>query len=145
MNRTEYPEVQHGRRLHDQHGVVGRAMVVWLLIAIVFGVAALDVVAIARDTFRLSEVAIEAASAGVTVFRNEGRSVTKACEAVASSVETQAPALNLGRNGCRVDIETGRVTVTLRMTADTTVAGRLGPLQEYTHIVVVESNGPSNV
>ena len=142
MNETQR---SHVRSLQGQGGMVGKAMAVWLLIAVMFGVAALDVVAIARDTFRLSEVAIEAASAGVTVFRSEGRSITKACEAVANSVEAQAPALNLGRNGCRVDTETGRVTVTLRTTADTIVAGRIGPAQEYTHIVVVESNGPSNV
>ena len=139
MNETDRTSEPAG-----QGGMVGKAMAVWLLIAVVFGVAALDVVAIARDTFRLSEVAIEAASAGATVFRSEGRSITKACEAVANSVEAQAPARTC-RNGCRVDTETGRVTVTLRTTADTLVAGRLGPSQEYTHIVVVAVQRPLDV
>ena len=44
-----------------------------------------------------------------------------------------------------VDDTTGRVGVTLRATAETMVAGRLGATVEYTQVVVTEANGPSGV
>ena len=71
--------------------MVGKTAVVWLALAALIVVAGLDVVSIGRSTFRLSEVASEAASAGATVFRSEGRSETKACEAAAVSVEALDP------------------------------------------------------
>ena len=133
------------QRLRGQDGMVGKSAVVWLLLAALIVVAGLDVVSIGRSTFRLSEVASEAASTGATVFRSDGRSEAKACEAAAISVETIAPALKLGRNGCRVDGETGRVTVTLKDTADTILAGRFGPTSDYAEVVVTETAGISNV
>ena len=63
----------------------------------------------------------------------------------AISIETLDPSLKLGRNGCVVDTATGRVTVTLKATADTIIAGRFGPTADYTEVVVRESSGPSNV
>jgi hypothetical protein len=132
-------------RWRDQTGLVGKAIVLWLLVLGVVGVAAVDTVSIGFATFRLSEVATEAASDGAATFRSEGRSVTKACEAVARSVEAQDPSLKLGRNACRVETTTGRVTVTLKDTAGTIVAGRFGPTQEYATVIISETNGASNV
>ncbi|MGZ8601086.1 MAG: hypothetical protein ACXWXN_01050 [Actinomycetota bacterium] len=126
-------------------GMVGKAAVLWLLILAVLGVGVLDAVSIGRTTLHLSEVATEAAGDGAAAFRTEGRSVTKACEAVAISIEAQDQALKLGKTGCAVDETTGRVAVTLRATADTLVAGRFGPTAEYTAVVVTEANGPSGV
>ena len=133
------------KRWRGQEGMVGKSAVVWLLLAALIVVAGLDVVSIGRSTFRLSEVASEAAGTGATVFRSEGRSEIKACEAAGLSVEAIAPALKLGRNGCQVDGETGRVTVTLKDTADTILAGRFGPTSEYAEVVVTETAGISNV
>ena len=128
-----------------QAGLVGKGVAIWLLIVAVLGVGVLDAISIGRTTLHVSEIAIEAASDGAASFRVDGRSVTKACEAVAISIETLDPALKLGRNGCVVDSATGRVTVTLRATADTIIAGRFGPTADYTEVVVRESSGPSNV
>ena len=44
-----------------------------------------------------------------------------------------------------VDDATGRVSVTLRATADTMVAGRFGATEKYTQVVVTEANGRSGV
>lgn len=128
-----------------QEGMVGKTAVIWIMLAALIVVAGLDVVAIGRSSFRLSEVASEAASTGATVYRSEGRSETKACDAVAASVEALDPALKLGRNACRVEIESGRVTVTLKVLADTILAGRFGPTREYAQVVVTETAGISNV
>lgn len=130
--------------VRDEAGVVGKAAVIWLLFAAVLVVAMLDIVSIGRSTFRLSEVATEAASDGAAAYRS-GRDEVRACQAVTESIEAEAPDLKLGRNGCHVDAETGRVTVTLRTTADTIVAGRFGPTRPYTRIIVIEANGPANI
>lgn len=132
-------------RWRGQEGMVGKTAVIWLALAALIVVAGLDVVAIGRSTFRLSEVASEAASTGATIYRSEGRSETKACEAVAASVETLDQTLKLGHNACRVETESGRVTVTLRVVADTILAGRFGPTQDYAQVVVTETAGISNV
>lgn len=122
-----------------QEGMVGKTAVIWLALAALIVVAGLDVVAIGRSTFRLSEIASEAASTGVANYQREGRSETKACEAVAASVDALDPTLKLGRNACRVDGESGQVTVTLKVVADTILAGRFG------QVVVTETAGISNV
>lgn len=132
-------------RWRGQQGMVGKAIVIWLALAGLIVVAGLDVVSIGRSTFRLSEVAIEAAGAGATVYRSEGRSETEACEAVAVSIAALDPTLKLGRNGCRVDSATGGVTVTLRTIADTIIAARFGPTADYAKVVVTETTGTSNV
>ena len=132
-------------RWHAQDGMVGKTAVIWVVLAGLIVVGGLDVVAIGRDTFRLSEVASEAASVGATTYRGEGRSELKACEAVSASVEAQDPTLKLGRNACRVDRESGKVTVTLKALADTILAGRLGPTEQYAQVMVTEAAGISNV
>jgi hypothetical protein len=132
-------------RWRGQQGMVGKSAVIWLLIAALIVVAGLDVVSIGRSTFRLSEVAADAARNGTTVYRSEGRSITKACTAVSETVHALEPALKLRRNGCRVDPESGGVTVTLKDTADTILAGRFGLTSEYADIVVTETASPSNV
>jgi hypothetical protein len=137
--------MKHSKTWNAQDGMVGKTAVIWIVLAALVVVAGLDVVAIGRATFRLSEVAADAASTGATIYRSEGRSETKACDAFATSVETLDPTLKLGRNACRVDSESGRVTVTLKVLADTILAGRFGPTREYAHVVVTETAGISNV
>ena len=51
----------------------------------------------------------------------------------------------IGRNGCKVDPPTGRVTITLKTVASTVLAHRFGPTEEYVDVLVSETNGPSNV
>jgi hypothetical protein len=126
-------------------GMVGKAAVIWLLLFAVLAVAVVDAVSIGRTTLHLSEVASEAASDGAEAFRSQGRSSIRACEAAAASLEARAPALKLGKSGCVVDTGTGRVSVTLRATADTMVAGRFGATEQYAQVVVTEANGPSGV
>lgn len=131
-------------RWHDQTGLVGKAAVVWLLLTAVLGVAAVDTVSIALTTFKLSEVATDAASDAAVAYRSRSNAL-EACEIARTRVETQAPALKIGRSGCEVDAATGRVTVTLKAVAGTVLAGRFGPTQDYTMVLVSETNGPSNV
>lgn len=136
--------------LHDidrigETGMVGKTAVIWLLLFAVLGVAVVDAVSIGRTTLHLSEVATQAASDGAEAYRSQGRSAVKACETAAATIEALDPSLKLGKTGCVVDDPTGRVGITLRATAETMVAGRLGATVEYTQVVVTEANGPSGV
>ena len=128
-----------------QAGLVGKALVVWLLILAVLGVGIVDAVSIARTTLHVSEIAAVAASDGAAAYRTEGHSTLKACEAVAATIAVQDQSLTLGRNGCTVDHDNGRVTVTIKTVATTILAGRLGPTEMYALVVVRESNGGANV
>jgi hypothetical protein len=127
-----------------QAGVVGKALVVWLLIMAVLAVGISDAVSIARTTLHVSEIAAVAASDGAAAYRAEGHDLVKACEVVAATVATHDRSLKLGRNGCTVD-DAGRVTVTIKTVATTILAGRLGPTERYALVVVRESNGGANV
>jgi len=141
MHRTLDPRLDPS----GQAGMVGKALVVWLLIMAVLAVGIIDAVSIARTTLHASEIAAVAASDGAAAYRSEGRSVVKACEAVAATIATHDASLKLGRNGCTVDAANGRVTVTIKTVATTILAGRLGPTEKYTLVVVREANGGANV
>lgn len=128
-----------------QAGMVGKALVIWLLIMAVLGVGIVDAVSIARTTLHASEVAAVAASDGAAAYRSGGRSVVRACEAVAATIAATDQSLKLGRTGCTVDEANGRVTVTIKTVATTILAGRLGPTEKYALVVVREANGGANV
>ena len=133
------------RELHrDERGLVGKLAIVWILILALLGVAAVDTVSIALTTFKLSDVATEAASDGAVAYRSH-HDVTEACDEARASVTRQDPALKVGPAFCRVDEASGRVTVTLHATARTVLAGRLSFTQRYTNVVDSETNGPSEV
>ena len=132
-------------RLRSERGMVGKAAVIWLFLVAVLAVGTLDAVSIARTTLHLSEVATRAASQGEVTFRAEGRSVLKACDAAAAVIASQDPTLKLGRNGCVVDDTVGSVTITLRTTADSFLAGRFGPTRRYTQVVVTEAKGQASL
>lgn len=129
---------------NGQAGMVGKALVVWLLILAVLAVGIVDAVSIARTTLHVSEIAAVAASDGAAAYRAEGRSLVKACAVVAATIASHDRSLKLGRNGCTVD-DDGRITVTIKTVATTILAGRLGPTERYALVVVREANGGANL
>ena len=141
MHRTIDPRLDP----NGQSGMVGKALVVWLLIMAVLAVGIIDAVSIARTTLHASEIAAVAASDGAATYRSEGHSTVKACEAVAATIAAHDQSLKLGRTGCTIDGANGRVTVTIKTVATTILAGRLGPTKKYALVVVRESNGGANV
>jgi hypothetical protein len=128
----------------DQDGFVGKIAIVWLLLLAVLAVAAVDATSIALTKFKLSDTAVEAASDGAVAFRKD-RNVDEACQVARNTVEGLQPELKPGKNFCSADPETGRVTVTLRTTAGTVLAGRLDFTKKYAIVSQTETNGPSGV
>ncbi len=141
----EVPLMKRALQLHgDQRGLVGKMMIVWLLLVAVLAVGAIDAGSIALTKFKLSSVAVEAASDGAVAYRN-GADAEGACLAAQATVTATQPDLHMGRNFCEVNPTTGQVTITLRTTAGTILAGRVEFTKHYTIVVQTETNGPSGV
>ena len=121
----------------DQSGMVGRYIVGWLLIVAIVGVGAVDGASIAFTTFRLSDVAVAAASEAASRYRSQD-DVPEACNSAARAVEIQDPEITLVR--CRID-QAGVVTITVRKEAATLVVGRIDPLKKYGRVTRTEAVG----
>jgi hypothetical protein len=133
-------------RLRGEAGFVGRFIVVWLLLLALLAVAAVDTASIMFTRFRLDDVAATAASAGVAVYRNNGRDVEQACEAARASVLGADPTAQMTKTSwCKVDTTTGDVTITLHKTANTLIAGRLSLTKDLANVVQRETAEPSSL
>ena len=122
------------RAHRDQRGLVGKFMIVWLLLLAVIVLVGYDAVSIAITTFKVSDVAAQAASDAVVEYRHE-RDLTAAYQ----------PDLKLGKNFCTGDPEAVAITITIRTTAHTFALGRLDFTKHYTNITQTETAGESAV
>jgi uncharacterized membrane protein len=133
------------RRVHrEQTGLVGKIIVVWLLFVAVLGIFAIDSASVLFTKFRLSDAAATAASTAVSTYQNE-RDVTAACDAAKTSVVQADPDATMGKTWCRVDTSSGDVTITLRKTATTVIAGRFSFTRDLTKVVQQETAEPSSL
>ena len=103
-------------RFHDERGMVGKLAVIWLLVAALLVIAAVDTVSIVVVRFHLATVATAAASDGAAAFHLE-HSVGRACAVAAASIKAQDASLKLGKDFCEIDPSTNDVTITLRKQA----------------------------
>lgn len=132
-------------RLHrDEAGMIGKIIIIWVLMVGLLGVIALDAVSVAFTTFRVSDMAATAASAGATVYRS-AKDVSEACDAALRSVEESDADVQTPRSFCKVDTKTGQVTITIKEQANTIVAGRLSFTENLTRVVGRETAGPSTL
>jgi Flp pilus assembly protein TadG len=130
------------RRVHrEQSGMVGRIIVVWLLFVAVLGIFAIDTASVLFTKFRLSDAAATAASTAVSTYQNE-RDVTAACGAAELSVHQADPDATMGKGWCKVDTS-GDVTITLRKTATSIIAGRFSFTRDLTKVIQRETASPS--
>jgi hypothetical protein len=132
-------------RLHDETAMMGKLVIVWVLLLALVAAAAVDTVSIMFTTFHLSDVASQAAGDGVAEYRS-GHDTRKACEAAAETVRRLDDTLKLPKDGfCAIDPSTGNVTITVKATAKSVLAGRLSFTKEYTQVVETETAGRSSV
>ena len=133
------------RRMHrEQAGLVGKIILVWLLFVAVLGIFAIDTASVLFTKFRLSDAAATAASTAVSTYQNQ-RDVTAACGAAEVSVHQADPDASMTKGWCKVDTSSGDVTITLRKTANTVIAGRLSFTRDLTKVVQQETAGPSSL
>jgi hypothetical protein len=126
--------------VHDQAGLIGKMIVVWLLILALLAVAAIDAASIAFTTYTLSDVGSSAASEGALVYKRD-RNVRETCERVTGVIQKEEPAARLTRGGCTIERPTGLVTVKIRKRASTLVAHRIPWTEEFASVVVTETAG----
>jgi uncharacterized membrane protein len=133
------------RRVHrEQSGMVGKIIVVWLLFVAVLGISAIDTASVLFTKFRLSDAAATAASTAVSTYQNE-RDVTAACGAAQLSVHQADPDATMAKGWCKVDTTSGDVTITLRKTATSIIAGRFSFTRDLTKVVQRETASPSSL
>jgi hypothetical protein len=131
-----------GRRLHrDERGLVGKLVVGWLLLVGLLGVAAVDFGSIAFTTFRLSDIAVGAASEAASRL-DRGATPTQACTAAEAVVAEQDPAVRMV--GCR-RADGDEMSVTVRKKASTLIVSRFEFLEPYGRVTRTESASPGVV
>jgi uncharacterized membrane protein len=126
----------------DQAGLIGKMIVIWLLLIVMVGIAAIDTASIAFTKFKLSDVASAAASTAANTWRDTD-SAQRACTSARSSVAQADPDATVPRNGCVVNQATGEVTITVRKEATTLLASRLPWTQRYARPQATETARPS--
>jgi uncharacterized membrane protein len=133
------------RRRAGERGAVGTIIIVWIVVTVLVGVAVIDASSIFLTRFRLSDVASTAATQAANAYRGD-RSVEGACQAAVQSIGSDdADAQIAKKNGCVVNPTTGQVTITVRKSAQTILAGRIDFTKHYAKVVVSETNGPSTL
>ena len=135
------------RLRHDESGMVGKIIVIWLLLVALLGVIVLDGASIMFTKFRLDDAAGLAASAAATSFRN-GDTVATACAAARQAALDDDAGISFPANTtkwCRVNTQTGEFTVILRKEAQTILAGRLSFTKDYARVVQKETAGPATL
>ncbi len=127
-------------RAADERGLIGKIMVVWFVVLVLFGVLAVDAISIVHTHLQMSGVADNAARAGADAF-HQSDSVNRACAAAADSIAA-AHHGHLTKRGCLVDTQTGTVTISVRTTAWTLLVGRVEALRKFSHILEKSVAGP---
>ncbi|MEO8475783.1 MAG: hypothetical protein ABI572_01885 [Actinomycetota bacterium] len=132
-------------RLRGETGMMGKLVIVWLLLLALTCVAAVDTLSIMFTTFHVADAAARAASSGVDAYARTG-SAPSACEEAATAIRAEDDTIKIPKKGfCTVDPQTGRVTITVKKTAHTFLAGHLSFTKHYAQVVHTETAGPSSV
>jgi len=129
-------------RPHDQSGLVGKMIGVWLLLVVALGVAAIDTASIAVTKFSISDEASNAATTAANAWKDTDSS-QRACNAARASIADADPDAVIPRDGCVVNQATGQVTITIRKPATTLLASRLPWTKRLAHPQATETAGPS--
>lgn len=135
------------RLRHDESGMVGKVIVIWLLLVALLGVIVLDGASIMFTKFRLDDAAGLAASAAATSFRN-GSTVAAACLDARQAALDDDAGISFPANTvkwCKVNTQTGEFTITLHKQAQTILAGRLSFTKDYARVVQKETAGPATL
>lgn len=130
--------------VRDETGLVGKIVMVWFLMVAVLGLAAVDATSILFTKFRLSDLAVEAANDASTALV-QGTTPAEACALAADKVASVDPGAHLAKDGCRVNTTTTTVTIKLRKTASTLVAGRVSFTEHFAKVTQAETVGPGEL
>ncbi|MEP7059611.1 MAG: hypothetical protein ABI828_02665 [Actinomycetota bacterium] len=128
-----------------EQGLIGKALVIWLVILAIFAVGILDFVSITTTRFHIADLAASAATDGANAYHDGGGQVSEktACETTRTSLTTADPLIKLVK--CSVDPTNSELTITVRKIAHTIAAGRIGFLEKFTKVQDTETAAPSTL
>lgn len=131
--------------VRDQRGLIGKVLVIWLLILTVTGLAVLDFASITTTRFHIADLASVAAEDGANATGSSGSPTAErtACDAARTSLATADSSIKM--TNCMLNPTTLELTITVRKTAHTIAAGRIGFLQKFTRVEDTETAGPSKL
>ncbi len=128
-----------GHRVLDQRGLVGKIIVVWLALLVLFGIAAWDAGAVMITRFKLQNAAENAAFEAASTYKTT-RSVSEAKQAAVDQVRQDAAGARMTKFS--IDPTTGDATVSLAERASTLLAGRIGLFKKLTKATASHTSGP---
>lgn len=128
-----------GTRVADQRGLVGKIIVVWLALLVLFGIAAWDAGAVMITRFKLQNTAENAAFEAASTYKTT-RSVAKAKQAAVDQIQKDAASARMTEFS--IDQSTGQATVSLAERASTILAGRIGFFKKLTRATASHTSGP---
>ncbi len=127
-------------RLGIERGLVGKAIVGFMIFVVVAGVAAMDTGSILFARFRVASLAQQASFDAAGVFKNT-RNRQQACATAEQDVrEGDGLAKIPLPKGCVINTLTGAVTIIVRKTASTLVAKRLSFLRKFTKVQAIDTS-----
>lgn len=128
-------------RLRDERGLMGKIAIVWLLLLVLFVVAAIDTGSIALTRFKVANAADEAAFQAASEFKGSADRL-KALEAAQQVIEKDVPSAKIPADGFTIDPHTGDVTVKVAKKAWSLLAGRLSLTRPYTKVSASSTSPP---
>jgi len=131
------------RKIHaDEHGLIGKVMVAWLVILAVLAVVALDGGSILMAKYHTTDAAGNAASEAAYTYKQTGK-VAEACSRAESVVAEKDPEAHIPPSGCFVNVQDGSVTITVKQVANTIMFKRINFLADLAKASATESaSGP---
>jgi Flp pilus assembly protein TadG len=124
-------------RARADDGLVGKVLVVWLLLAALIVVVAIDAGTILLARYRAADAAQEASFQASNAFeRSHDRR-----DAIQAAVDAVAAKDEGGKiTTLEIDPRTGAVTVTVTDTVSTMLAGRFGFSKDFTHVTASDTS-----
>jgi Flp pilus assembly protein TadG len=124
-------------RARADEGLVGKVLVVWLAIAALIVVAAIDAGTILLARYRAADAAQEASFQASNAFErsHDRRDAIQAAIDVVAEKDEGAKITTF-----EIDPRTGAVTVTVSNIVSTMLAGRLGFSKDFTHVAASDTS-----
>ena len=119
-------------------GLIGKLLVLFLVVAALVTLVAIDAGSIVLTRFRASEVARDASNAAARAFAHTGEERAAKLAALKTIAASEEP-VRLQR----IRISSAEVTVVLTAHPDTLLLGRIGALADLTNVTVTDSSAPS--
>ena len=125
--------------IREEHGLVGKIIVIWLLLMVVLGLAAFDTVQILLARYKVSDAAQEASFEASSELHRSGdrRAALEAALAAVADKDKGARVTEFA-----IDPQTQQVTVTVTKKVSTLVAGRVGFLRGFTKATSTDTSEP---